>query len=101
MAPEQTFVDSALHNWRSNMDRAGKFFGSLTPEELELQVAPSRNRLIYIWGYLTALNDAILPLFGFGARCYPHLDKMFVTHPDRVVAQFVKDDHGAVSDVRS
>jgi hypothetical protein len=48
MTAEQTFVDSALRSWRSNADRAGKFFGSLTNEELELQVAPTRNRLIYI-----------------------------------------------------
>ena len=61
MTPEQTFVDAALRSWRSNMDRAGKLFGALTPEELELQVAPTRNRLIYIWGHLSASNDAILP----------------------------------------
>jgi hypothetical protein len=87
MALEQSFVDAALRNWRTNMDRAGKFFPSLTAEELELQVAPARNRLIYIWGHLTALNDAIYPLYGFGPRRYPDLDKMFVTSPDRAVAQ--------------
>jgi|SRR5215469_12289011 len=89
MTPEQTFVDSGLRSWRSNMDRAGKFFGSLTNEELELQVAPTRNRLIYIWGHLTALNDAILPLFGFGPRRFPELDNMFVAQPDHVVANIV------------
>ena len=83
MTAEQTFVDSALRIWRSNADRAGKFFGSLTNEELELQVAPTRNRLIYIWGHLTASNDAILPLFGFGPRRFPDLERMFVKNPDR------------------
>jgi len=87
MTPEQTFVDVALRSWRSDMDRAGKLFGSLTAEELELQVAPARNRLIYIWGHLTAINDAIYPLFGFGPRHYPDLDKMFISNPDRAVAR--------------
>jgi hypothetical protein len=41
MTPEQTFVDSGLWSWRSNMDRVGKFFGSLTNEDFELQVAPA------------------------------------------------------------
>lgn len=86
MTPEQTFVDSALRSWRSNMDRAGKFFGSLSEEELEIEVAPSRNRLIYIWGHLTAMNDSILPLFGFGPRRHPELDGMFVSQPDRSVS---------------
>ena len=87
MTPEQTFVDSALRSWRSNMDRAGKFFGSLKTDDLDLQVAPGRNRLIYIWGHLTAINDAIVPLFGFGARRHPELDIIFVSQRDRAVAQ--------------
>jgi hypothetical protein len=87
MTPEQTFVDAALRSWRTNMDRAGKFFPSLTAEELELQVAPARNRLIYIWGHLTAINDGIYPLFGFGPRRYPELENMFVTSADGAVAQ--------------
>lgn len=69
------------------MDRAGKFFRALSAEELELEVAPARNRLIYIWGHLTALNDAMLPLFGFGPRRYPHLAEIFVSAPDRALAQ--------------
>ncbi|QNI34732.1 DinB family protein [Alloacidobacterium dinghuense] len=87
MTPEQTLVDAALRSWRSNMDRASKFFGSLTPEELELEVAPARNRLIYIWGHLTALNDAILPLFVFGQRRYPELDDTFISAVDHAVLQ--------------
>lgn len=89
MTLEQTFVDSALRGWRSNMDRAGKFFSSLMPEELELPVAPTRNRLIYIWGHLAAVNDAILPLFGFGPRRFPDLDEMFVMQPDGAVANIL------------
>jgi hypothetical protein len=87
MTPEQALVDSALRSWRSNMDRASKAFGSLTEEELGLEVAPSRNRLIYIWGHLTAFNDGILPLFAFGPRRHPELDKIFVSQPDRAVSQ--------------
>lgn len=89
MTREQALVDSALRSWRSNMDRAGKSFGSLTSDELELEVAPSRNRLVYIWGHLASFNDGILPLFGFGPRRYPDLDKMFVSQPDRTVAKIL------------
>ena len=87
MTPEQILVDAALRSWRSNMDRASKFFASLTLEELELEVAPARNRLVYIWGHLTALNDAIFPLFGFGQRRYPELDSTFVSAVDHAVLQ--------------
>ena len=87
MTPEHILVDAALRSWRSNMDRASKFFGSLAPEELELEVAPARNRLVYIWGHLTAFNDAILPLFGFGRRRYPELDNVFVSPVDHALLQ--------------
>jgi hypothetical protein len=78
MTPEQTFVDAALRSWRSNMDRVGKLFGSLTQEELELQVAPTRNRLIYIWGHLN-----------IGPRRFPDLERMFVKNPDRAITQII------------
>jgi hypothetical protein len=87
MISEQSFVDAGLRSWRSSMDRATKFFNSLTPTELEFEVAPARNRLIYIWGHLTAVNDAILPLFAFGPKRFPELEKIFVTQPDRAVSQ--------------
>ena len=89
MSPEQALIDSALRSWRSNMDRAGEFFGSLTSDELELEVAPTRNRLVYIWGHLTAFNDGILPLFEFGFRRHPELDRLFVSQPDRAVSQIL------------
>jgi len=36
--------------------------------QLEQQVAPGKNRLIYLWGHLTAVNDGLLPLLGIGER---------------------------------
>ena len=85
MALETSLIDSALRNWRSNVDRAGKLFGNLSQEQLLQEVAPGKNRLIYLWGHLTAFNDALIPLLGFGDRIHPELDLMFVSNPDRTV----------------
>ena len=85
MTLETSLVDSALRNWRSNVDRTGKLFGNLSQEQLLQEVAPEKNRLIYLWGHLTAFNDALIPLLGFGARIHPELDLMFVSNPDRTV----------------
>jgi hypothetical protein len=54
MTLETSLIDSALRNWRSNVDRAGKLFGNLPQEQLLQEVAPGKNRLIYLWGHLTA-----------------------------------------------
>jgi hypothetical protein len=50
MISEASFIDVALRSWKSNVDRAGAFFGALSTEELQKEIAPGKNRLIYIWG---------------------------------------------------
>src|SRR5438309_11677537 len=85
MTLETSLIDSALRNWRSNVDRAGKLFGKLSQEQLLQEVAPGQARVIYLCGHLTAFNDALIPLLGFGARIHPELDLMFVANPDRTV----------------
>jgi hypothetical protein len=85
MTTDQSFIDSTLRGWRFNVEQAGKLFGSLSPGQLEHEVAPGRNRLIYLWGHLTASNDRLLPLLGIGARLHPELDAMFFSNPDKSV----------------
>ena len=41
--------------------------------------------LFYLWGHLTAFNNALILLLGFGPRIHPELDLMFVSNPDRTV----------------
>src|SRR5437879_1745403 len=83
MTTESSLIDSALRQWKTNTDRAGEFFASLSEEQLLQEIAPGKNRLIYLWGHLTAVNDALLPLLGFGPRLHPELDRLFVSNPDR------------------
>jgi hypothetical protein len=49
MTTEMSFVDSALRAWKSNVERADKLFGGLSPELLAQEVAPGKNRL-FIFG---------------------------------------------------
>ena len=95
MSTETSFIDAALRGWKSNVERVDNLFGTLSPEQLEQQVAPGKNRLIYLWGHLTAVNDGLLPLLGIGERLHPELDSMFISKPDRsleltVTAQSLK-----------
>jgi hypothetical protein len=83
MTTEASLIDVALRTWKTNIDRAGRLFGSLSEQELQEEVAPGRNRRIYLWGHLTAINDALIPLLGFGERMHPELDSVFVSKPDR------------------
>src|ERR1700758_5108811 len=85
MSTENSLIDAALRGWKLNVERADKLFGTLSPQQLEQQVAPGKNRLIYLWGHLAAVNDRLLPLLGIGERFYPELDAMFVSKPDKSV----------------
>src|SRR5258708_16938332 len=80
---ETRMIDSALRVWKSTADRIDKFFGALSPEQLEQEIAPGRNRLIYLWGHIAALNDRLFPLVGLGPRLYPEMEVMFIANPDR------------------
>ena len=85
MISEASFIDLALRSWKANVDRAGTFFGALSQEELQRAVAPEKNRLIYLWGHLAAINDRMVAILGFGERLHPELDAMFVSNPDKTV----------------
>jgi hypothetical protein len=84
---EQALVTAALSSWKGNIDRADRLFSPLNEEQLQKEVAPGKNRLIYLWGHLTAVHDRMLPLLGFGERLHPELDPIFITSPDRMIAK--------------
>jgi hypothetical protein len=83
---EQALVTSALSSWKSAVERADRLFFPLSEEQLQKEVAPGKNRLIYLWGHLTAVHDRMLPLLEVGPRLYPELDGPFLTSPDKTVA---------------
>ena len=85
MISDASFIDLALRSWKANIDRAGTFFDVLSEEELQREVAPGKNRLIYLWGHLTAVNDRMVAILGLGDRLHPELDAMFVSNPDKTV----------------
>jgi hypothetical protein len=85
MTTDKSLIDSALRGWKSNVERADKLFVDLSPEQLEQEVAPGKNRLIYLWGHLAAANDALLPLLGIRERLHHEFDGMFISNPDKSV----------------
>ena len=83
MGNDGAFVALGLKVWKGQIERADKLFGSLSSEEVQREIAPGRNRLLYLWGHLTAIHDAMLPLLGMGERLYPEFDVAFVSNPDK------------------
>ena len=83
MGNEGSYVDLGLKTWNAQIDRADKLFGRFSSEEILQEIAPGRNRLLYLWGHLTAVHDAMLPLLSLGERLHPEFDVAFVSNPDK------------------
>src|SRR3979411_41014 len=83
MGNEASYVALGLKVWKAQIERADKLFGSLSSEEVQREIAPGKNRLLYLWGHLTAIHDAMLPLLGLGERLHPEFDAAFVSNPDK------------------
>jgi hypothetical protein len=86
MTAEQSIVSTAVLSWQLNVARAEQLFSALSEQQLLVEVAPGKNRLVYLWGHLIAVHDAMLPLLGIGSRLHPELDAAFLTGADRAVA---------------
>jgi hypothetical protein len=91
MTTEQSLIDSALRQWKFNVERAEKLFGGLSAAQLEQEVAPGKKRLVYLWGHLTAVNDRLLPLLGIAERLHPEFDAMFISNPDKSIPLTVSE----------
>lgn len=83
MGSEGSYVALGVKVWKAQIDRADKLFGALSSEEVLREIAPGRNRLLYLWGHLTAVHDAMLPLLGLGERLHPEFHVAFVSNPDK------------------
>src|SRR3981189_1907097 len=68
--------------WKTQLDRADKLFGGLSSEEVLREIAPGRNRLLYLWGHLTSAHDSMLPLLGLRERLHPEFDVAFSSTPE-------------------
>jgi hypothetical protein len=76
---------TALNTWKLIINRFDKKVADLTDEQLQMQVAPGRNRLFYLVGHLTAVHDRMFPTLGLGDRLHPELDEAYITNPDRTL----------------
>ena len=79
MTLEETLAATTVNAWTIYLARAEKLFFALDDEQLQKEIAPGKNRLIYLFGHLIAAHDALFPVLGFGARRYPELDAAFLT----------------------
>jgi len=86
MASDEVVIQTANTSWEQVINRVGTLCSSCSEEQLLVEVAPGQNRILYLWGHLTAVNDAMFSVLRLGERLYPELDAVFIAQPDLSVS---------------
>lgn len=76
-----------IESWNAAVKQTSALFDKLSDEELLKELAPNRNRGIYLLGHLTAVHDLMLPLLGFRGPMFPEIKDTFIRTPDNINEQ--------------
>jgi hypothetical protein len=82
MEDQAFFVKMVLDNWKGQINATNYLLNNLSDQQLMGEIAPSRNRGIYLLGHLAAVHDLMLPLLRFEEAIFPDLQPVFIDAPD-------------------
>lgn len=78
-----TMVKMIMDRWFASIKNCDALIHSMTDEQLQKEIAPGRNRGVYILGHLIAVHDDMLVLLDLGDKLYPELHQPFIELPDK------------------
>jgi hypothetical protein len=87
MTTTETAVKMVLDRWNASIKNGDTFFNSVTDETLQKEIAPGKNRGIYLLGHLIAVHDDMLILLDMGEKLYPELHEPFLKLADKSTDQ--------------
>jgi len=85
-------VKMILDRWYAFIKMTDTLLETLSNEQLEREVAPGKNRGIYLLGHLIAVHDDMIVLLNFGEKLYPELNEPFLKSPDKAVKDIPTTD---------
>jgi len=88
MNQQEIFVQMGLGNWKLQLGRAEKAFDAFSDDDFNKTVAPGKNRIIYLYGHLAVVHDALKEILGLGKPSRPELAGPFLHKPDDPSAQY-------------
>src|SRR5215210_6814304 len=87
MTTNETMIKMVIDRWNGSIKNFDALLDQLSDEQLQNEIAPGKNRGIYLLGHLIAVHDDILPLLNLGEKIYPGLNKTFIDSPDKSIAE--------------
>ena len=83
----ELIVKMVLDRWYGSIKNFDTILNSLTDEKLNKEIAPGKNRGIYLLGHLIAVHDDMLILLNIGDKHHPELNEPFIKFQDRTYEQ--------------
>ena len=88
MTSTELTIKMILDRWNASIKEWNTLLTDLTDETLQKEIAPGKNRGIYLLGHLIAVHDNMLVLLDMGEKRYPELYEPFIKSPDKAVADY-------------
>ncbi len=83
MTQTEIAVKMVLDRWNASIKNVDTLLGLLNDEKLLKEIAPGKNRGIYILGHLIAVHDDMIILLNMGEKVYPELNEPFIKLADK------------------
>lgn len=87
MTQTDIILKMVFDRWNASLKNLDTLLSALSDETLQKEIAPGKNRGIYLLGHLIAVHDDMLILLGMGDKLYPELSEPFIKNADKVIAQ--------------
>ena len=87
MTTTEIIVKMIFDRWNASVKNCDTLLTSITDETLQKEIAPGKNRGIYILGHLIAVHDEMLILLDMGEKLYPELYEPFLKSADKTTNQ--------------
>jgi len=86
-------VKMVLDSWRVRIKQTDGLLNQLSDEQLLCEVAPGKNRGIYLIGHLITAHDQMFRIIGLGEHMFPEYINIFDKNPDKAfsVIPFVSE----------
>jgi hypothetical protein len=86
MTTTDTILKMVFDRWNGSIKNWDAILNNLSDETLLKEIAPGKNRGIYLLGHLIAVHDEMLILLDMGEKLYPELYEPFIKSPDKAIA---------------
>jgi hypothetical protein len=87
MTTNETIIKMIFDRWNGSIKNFDAIVNALTDETLQKEIAPGKNRGIYLMGHLIAVHDDMLVLLDLGEKQYPELYEPFLKSADKATNQ--------------